>query len=223
MALIELHQVTKTYGQGHKAVQALKPTDFQLMPSEFLAITGPSGSGKTTLLTIIGHLQQASSGSIQVNGQDTSTYSAKQLTKLRFNEFGFILQASNLIPFLTVNDQFKLVDRLTNKGKLSQTPTALLDLLGIGELKDKFPNQLSGGERQRVAIARALYNDPDIILADEPTASLDTSRALQTVGILAQVAHDLHRGVIMITHDTKLLDDTDGVYDMRDGQLTQIK
>lgn len=168
MALIELHQVTKTYGQGHKAVQALKPTNFKLMPSEFLAITGPSGSGKTTLLTIIGHLQQASSGSIQVNGQDTSTYSTKQLTKLRFNEFGFILQASNLIPFLTVSDQFKLVDRLTTKGKLSQTPTALLDLLGIGDLKDKFPNQLSGGERQRVAIARALYNDPDIILADEP-------------------------------------------------------
>ena len=221
--LIEMNQVTKTYGEGKMKVVALHETNFQLNAGEFVAIVGPSGSGKTTFLTTLGQLQEASSGKILVKGKETGSLTEKEKTNLRFREFGFILQASNLIPFLTVKEQLDLIDRL-DKGKNSKSDRKeLFDLLDLDKVQGHYPKALSGGERQRAAIARALYNNPSIVLADEPTASLDTERAYQVTEMLAAIAHKQGRGVVMITHDTRLLDKVDRVYVMSDGNLVEEK
>ena len=219
--LIEMNQVTKTYGEGKMKVVALHETNFQLNTGEFVAIVGPSGSGKTTFLTTLGQLQEASSGKILVKGKETGSLTEKEKTDLRFREFGFILQASNLILFLTVKEQLDLIDRL-DKGKNSKSDRKeLFDLLDLEKVKDHYPKALSGGERQRAAIASALYNNPSIVLADEPTASLDTERAYQVTEMLAAIAHEQGRGVVMITHDTRLLDKVDRIYVMNDGHLVE--
>lgn len=221
--LIEMNQVTKTYGEGKMKVVALHETNFQLNAGEFVAIVGLSGSGKTTFLTTLGQLQEASSGKILVKGKETGSLTEKEKTNLRFREFGFILQASNLIPFLTVKEQLDLIDRL-DKGKNSKSDRKeLFDLLDLDKVQGHYPKALSGGERQRAAIARALYNNPSIVLADEPTASLDTERAYQVTEMLAAIAHEQGRGVVMITHDTRLLDKVDRVYVMSDGNLVEEK
>ena len=219
MPILELKGVTKEYGQGHTLVQALKPTDFQLEAGQFVAIIGPSGSGKTTFLTLLGHLQTPSKGQILLHGKDTSQLKEKERAALRFNDFGFILQASNLIPFLKIEDQFQLIDRLSKKERTELD--SLIELLDLKGTLKQYPKELSGGERQRAAIARALYNSPDIILADEPTASLDTQRAYQVTEMLAAIAHEQGRGVVMITHDTRLLDKVDRIYVMNDGHLVE--
>ena len=219
--LIEMIQVTKTYGEGNMKVVALYETNFQLNSGEFVAIVGPSGSGKTTFLTTLGQLQEASSGKILVKGKETGHLSEKEKTDLRFREFGFILQASNLIPFLTVKEQLDLIDRLDKKKSIKSDRQELFSLLDLEKVQNHYPKALSGGERQRAAIARALYNNPSIVLADEPTASLDTQRAYQVTGMLASIAHEQGRGVVMITHDTRLLDKVDRVYVMNDGRLVE--
>ena len=221
MPILELKGVTKEYGQGHTLVQALKPTDFQLEARQFVAIIGPSGSGKTTFLTLLGHLQTPSKGQILLHGKDTSQLKEKERAALRFNDFGFILQASNLIPFLKIEDQFQLIDRLSKKERTDLD--SLIELLDLQGTLKQYPKELSGGERQRAAIARALYNSPDIILADEPTANLDTERAKRVVHLLKEVTQKFHKSVVMITHDTRLLDEVDKVYEMQDGVLTQVR
>ena len=221
MPIIELKGVTKEYGQGHTLVQALKPTDFRLEAGQFVAIIGPSGSGKTTFLTLLGHLQTPSKGQIFLHGKDTSQLKEKERAALRFNDFGFILQASNLIPFLKIEDQFQLIDRLSKKERTDLD--SLIELLDLKDTLKQYPKELSGGERQRAAIARALYNSPDIILADEPTASLDTERAKRVVHLLKEVTQKFNKSVVMITHDTRLLDEVDKVYEMQDGVLTQVR
>ena len=221
MSIIELKGVTKEYGQGHTLVQALKPTDFRLEAGQFVAIIGPSGSGKTTFLTLLGHLQTPSKGQILLHGKDTSQLKEKERAALRFNDFGFILQASNLIPFLKIEDQFQLIDRLSKKERTDLD--SLIELLDLQGTLKQYPKELSGGERQRAAIARALYNSPDIILADEPTASLDTERAKRVVHLLKEVTQKFNKSVVMITHDTRLLDEVDKVYEMQDGVLTQVR
>ena len=222
-ALIEMNQVTKTYGEGKMKVVALHETNFQLNAGEFVAIVGPSGSGKTTFLTTLGQHQEASSGKILVKGKETGSLTEKEKTDLRFREFGFILQASNLIPFLTVKEQLDLIDRLDKVKNSKSDRKELFDLLDLDKVQNQYPKALSGGERQRAAIARALYNNPSIVLADEPTASLDTERAYQVTDMLASIAHEQGRGVIMITHDTRLLDKIDRVYVMSDGNLVEEK
>ena len=140
---------------------------------------------------------------------------------MRFSEFGFILQASNLIPFLTVKEQLDLIDRLDKKKSIKSNRQELFSLLDLEKVQNHYPKALSGGERQRAAIARALYNNPSIVLADEPTASLDTQRAYQVTDMLASIAHEQGRGVVMITHDTRLLDKVDCIYVMNDGRLVE--
>ncbi|OJG80069.1 ABC transporter, ATP-binding protein [Enterococcus ratti] len=197
------------------------PTNFELKEGEFTAIVGPSGSGKTTFLTTLGNLQTPTSGQIIIKNKETTQMNEKEKTALRFKEFGFILQASNLIPFLNVQEQLDLIDRLDKSKAKKMNREELLDLLDLNKVLQSYPKDLSGGERQRAAIARALYNNPSIILADEPTASLDTERAHQVVDLLARIAHEYNRGVVMITHDLRLLDKVDQVYTMQDGKLSR--
>ena len=220
MKAIELKNVKKNFKDGDETIEALKETNFSVDKGEFVAIIGPSGSGKSTLLTIAGGLQSPSSGEIWINGQTLSEKKEKARAKVRFEEIGFILQASNLVPFLTVKKQLELVDKVT-KGKNNKSGLDLLSRLGLDKLIDKYPDELSGGERQRVAIVRALYNDPSIILADEPTASLDTEKAYEVVKILVKEAKEKNKARIMVTHDLRLVDFCDKVYLMQDGSLSE--
>lgn len=220
MSAIEFKQVKKDFKDGDTTIEALKETNFSVEKGEFVAIIGPSGSGKSTFLTIAGGLQAPSSGEVRINDEDFSGKKEKERAKLRFKEIGFILQASNLVPFLTVKKQLKLVDKV---GKQENTEKAdeLFKQLEIDRLENKYPEELSGGERQRVAIVRALYHDPTIILADEPTASLDSEKAYEVVKILAKETKEKNKATIMVTHDTRLVKYCDRVLEMRDGRLTE--
>ncbi|HJE14814.1 MAG TPA: ABC transporter ATP-binding protein [Lapidilactobacillus dextrinicus] len=218
--VLELKQITKTFGKGAAMTQAIQPTDLTLEAGEFITLTGPSGSGKTTLLTIMGALQSPTSGAVLLNGQDLAQLSEKQRSKVRFEKYGFILQASNLIPYLSVTEQFKLVDRLSHQDNQAYA-NELLQSLGLEKQKNSLPKMLSGGQRQRVAIARALYHQPQVVFADEPTASLDSKRAHQVVQTLKETAHAHKTAVVMVTHDESLFEYTDQVYQVRDGQLSR--
>ncbi|HIZ54212.1 MAG TPA: ABC transporter ATP-binding protein [Candidatus Enterococcus avicola] len=222
MSAIEVKNVTKTFKDGDATIEALKETNFSVEKGEFVAVIGPSGSGKSTFLTIIGGLQTPTEGEVRINNQAFSGKKEKERAKLRFDEIGFILQASNLVPFLTVKKQLELVDKVA-KQKVNKKGLELLEQLEVDSLENKYPEELSGGERQRVAIARALYNDPTIILADEPTASLDTEKAYEVVKILAKEAKEREKAIIMVTHDLRLVDYCDKVYLMNDGVLSEKK
>lgn len=219
MKLIEVKDVSKSFMDGTKEIQALKKTSFSVDAGEFVALIGPSGSGKSTLLTIIGGLQQPDEGKVLIQNKKFSEVDDKERTQLRFDELGFILQASNLIPFLTVRDQLHLVDKINKEKTDAAYVNDLLEQLGIEELANKYPGDLSGGEKQRVAIARALYHDPAVILADEPTASLDSERAFEVVEILAESTKRNKKATIMVTHDERLVGYCDKVYRMVDGVL----
>ncbi len=220
MNAIEFKNVTKSFQDGDATIEALKNTNFSVKKGEFVAIIGPSGSGKSTFLTIAGGLQAPSDGEVLINGKTFSGKKEKERAKLQFDEIGFILQSSNLVPFLSVKNQLKLVDKVS-KSKAMTKGGELLKQLGVASLVNKYPEELSGGERQRVAIVRALYHDPTIILADEPTASLDTDKAFEVVKILAEETKEKNKATIMVTHDLRLVDYCDKVYLMEDGVLRE--
>ncbi|MGT2715061.1 ABC transporter ATP-binding protein [Streptococcus respiraculi] len=222
MSTLVFEHISKQFKDGDATITALKPTDFSVEAGEFVAIIGPSGSGKSTFLTLAGGLQTPSAGRITINQADYSNLPEKKRAQLRYKDIGFILQSSNLIPFLTVEKQLELVDRV-NKSSNKEKREALLAELDVAHLKTKFPKDLSGGERQRVAIARALYNDPVLILADEPTASLDTDRAFEVVALLAKESKERNKAIIMVTHDHRMIEQCDKVYEMKDGVLTQVR
>ena len=222
MNVLEFINVTKSYQDGNKEIEALKETNFKIEEGQFIAIIGPSGSGKSTFLTLAGGLQTPSKGQIIINGKDYTNLSEKERAKLRFNDIGFVLQASNLVPFLTAKQQLELVDRINKKRKKTlQDQESLFKELGIDHLENKLPKDLSGGERQRLAIARALYNNPAIILADEPTASLDSDRAFEVVDLLSKECKEKNKSIIMVTHDNRMIEKCDHVYRMKDGILTK--
>lgn len=216
--VLKMTHINKRFGAGHTEVDALTDVNFSVEAGQFVSIIGPSGSGKSTFLTIAGGLQSPSDGSIHINGTELSHMTAKQLSEVRFNQLGFILQASNLIPFLKVAEQFDLVEKLSHQS-IQPRVESLLKSLDIEDLKQKYPKELSGGERQRVAIARALSNDPSLILADEPTASLDSEHAYEVVKILAREAHGQNKAIIMVTHDERMTQWSDEVYRIEDGKL----
>ena len=220
MTAIELIKVKKYFKDGPDQIEALKETNLSINKGEFVAVIGPSGSGKSTFLTIIGGLQSPSQGKVRLNGQDFSNKKEKERAKMRFEEIGFILQASNLVPFLKIKDQLKLVDKFA-KQKRRDSIDELFDQLGISGIVNKYPEEISGGQRQRVAIARALYNDPTIILADEPTASLDTEKALEVAKILAEEAKAKNKAVLMVTHDRRLVPYCDRLLVIEDGVLRE--
>ena len=220
MNVLEFKNVTKSYQDGNKEIEALKETNFKIEAGQFIAIIGPSGSGKSTFLTLAGGLQTPSKGQIIINGKDYTNLSEKERSKLRFNDIGFVLQASNLVPFLTAKQQLELVDRINKeKRQKLQDQKSLFKELGIDHLENKLPKDLSGGERQRLAIARALYNNPVIILADEPTASLDSDRAFEVVDLLSKECKEKNKSIIMVTHDNRMIEKCDHVYRMKDGIL----
>ena len=222
MNVLEFKNVTKSYQDGNKEIEALKETNFKIEEGQFVAIIGPSGSGKSTFLTLAGGLQTPSKGQIIINGKDYTNLSEKERAKLRFNDIGFVLQASNLVPFLTAKQQLELVDRINKqKRQTLQDQKSLFKELGIDNLENKLPKELSGGERQRLAIARALYNNPAIILADEPTASLDSDRAFEVVDLLSKECKEKNKSIIMVTHDNRMIEKCDHVYRMKDGILTK--
>ncbi|AUS69079.1 ABC transporter ATP-binding protein [Lactococcus lactis] len=220
--ILKMENVKKSFGSGHNEIQALKGIDLAVNQGEFVSIIGPSGSGKSTFLTIAGGLQSPTSGNILINGLDFTPLSEKKRSKLRFKEIGFILQSSNLIPYLTIEEQFLLIDKINHEKLTSKKGIELLKSLDILDLKDKHPSDLSGGERQRAAIARALFNEPNLILADEPTASLDTEHAYQVVELLRQEAHLKNKATIMVTHDQRMIKNSDSVYKIEDGLLSKI-
>lgn len=220
---LDMQQIKKVFGSGHTEVTALKGIDFAVAPGEFVSIIGPSGSGKSTFLTIAGGLQNPSSGKILINGHDFTDLSEKERSKLRFKEIGFILQSSNLIPYLKIKEQFYLVDKVKKVPLNKERVIELLTSLDILDLKDKYPRDLSGGERQRVAIGRALYNDPSLILADEPTAALDTDHAYDVVKLLVKEAHEKQKATIMVTHDPRMTQWSDRILRMADGLLVPEK
>ena len=222
MNVLEFINVTKSYQDGNKEIEALKETNFKIEEGKFIAIIGPSGSGKSTFLTLAGGLQTPSKGQIIINGKDYTNLSEKERSKLRFNDIGFVLQASNLVPFLTAKQQLELVDRINKRKRQTlQDQKSFFKELGIDHLENKLPKDLSGGERQRLAIARALYNNPAIILADEPTASLDSDRAYEVVDLLSKECKEKNKSIIMVTHDNRMIEKCDHVYRMKDGILTK--
>lgn len=221
--LIEMKSITKDFLQGDEVIRALKETNFGAKEGELIAIIGPSGSGKSTFLTILGGLQTPTTGQVLIDGKPFSKLSLKERSKVRFEKIGFILQASNLIPFLTINDQMVLYNRIQGSKPNQERLEELYTKLDIKKLQKKYPSALSGGERQRVAIAKALYHDPVVILADEPTASLDTTRAFEVMKLLAKQTKEQKKATIMVTHDERLIDFCDKVYVIVDGVMTQKK
>ena len=222
---IQFENVSKYYQEGDRKFIALNEVSISVEPGEFVAVIGPSGSGKSTFLSIAGALLQPSEGNVIINGTNLFDLKPKELSKLRLEQIGFILQTSNLVPYLTVLDQLLVVKKM--KGSITKEDKyfakKLLEEVGLGGKLKKYPDQLSGGERQRTAIARALINDPNIILADEPTASLDTQRAFEIVELMSNELKSRNKAAIMVTHDERLLKYCDKVYQMVDGNLTLLE
>ena len=219
--VMSLNSVSRDYRQGDETVHALRSTNLQLRAGELVGILGPSGSGKSTLLTVMGGLRTPSSGTVTISGEPFSALPEKRRARLRFRRIGFVLQASGLVPFLRLNDQFGLHNRVGRTKDNTDRRDHLLDSLGISKRAHAYPSELSGGERQRAAIAVALYHEPDIILADEPTASLDTRHAQDVAHLLADQTHELGKATVMVTHDERLLPMCDRVLGMHDGVLTE--
>lgn len=218
---LALEHVTKQFGQKNNLVTALEDVSLAFKAGEVSLIIGPSGSGKSTLLTILGGLQTPTDGSVRLNGHDISDLSTKEAEKIRLEQIGFVLQAYNLVPYLTVADQFNLVDQVKPNNNLSQDAfDKIIETLGIQKLLNKYPGELSGGQQQRIAIARALYTDPAIILADEPTAALDTARVKEVGQLFANIAHDEEKAVVIVTHDDRLREFSDNIYKIVDGKLS---
>lgn len=222
MSGIQFKNVSKFYQEGTGSkLQVLDNVSLTVELGELVAIVGPSGSGKSTFLSIAGALLQASSGEVLINNINIAHLTTKQISQLRLEHIGFILQTSNLIPYLTVLDQLLVVKKM--KGKITKADKTyakeLLRDVGLEHKLNKYPEQLSGGERQRVAIARAFMNDPDIILADEPTASLDSKRAFDIVELIANGVKTRNKAAIMVTHDERMLSYCDRVYDINEGNL----
>jgi len=218
---LEVTGLTKTYGEGHTAVTAVEDADLSLNSNEFLALLGPSGSGKTTLISMIGALLTPTEGSVRIGGDDLATMSKKQQTRFRANRIGFVFQTFNLVPFLTARENLTVMSSISDlpKDEINDRAGQLLKDLGLEARSGNLPDQLSGGERQRVAIGRALVTDPDLILVDEPTASLDTKLGTAVVEMLASEIKNRNKAGIMVTHDLRMVDFTDRTVEIVDGRL----
>lgn len=222
--LVRLDRISKHFGEGETRVDALREVSLNVYPGQVVALLGPSGSGKTTLLNVIGCILDPSSGAMELDGErvlDEGLWLRPNLRQLRLDKIGFIFQFHNLIPFLDATDNVALVLQLAGADAMAARTRALelLDYLDVGHRQNAMPAKLSGGEAQRVAIARALANKPRIILADEPTAALDSKRAGIVMDLLRKVAVEQEAAIIAVTHDEKIFDRFDRIFSLRDGRL----
>jgi putative ABC transport system ATP-binding protein len=225
-ALVSLRGIAKHFGEGETRIDALRDISLDLAPGEVVALRGPSGSGKTTLLNVIACILDPSGGRMSLDGELVfdGRWLRRDLRRLRLEKIGFIFQFHNLLPFLNATDNVAIVLQLAGFDPAESRTRAsdLLDYLEVGNRKHAFPAKLSGGEAQRVAIARALANRPRIILADEPTAALDSKRAGIVMDLLRKLAVDQDAAVIAVTHDEKIFDRFDRMFMLRDGRLDDI-
>ena len=222
--VLEAQSVTKTYEVESNIIRAVDDVSVQVCPGEFVALVGPSGSGKTTMLAMLAGLLRPTEGGILIGGEDLSTMSEATRTRFRREKVGFTFQANNLVPYLSVQENVELMLKLNRRfnKQSKKRATDLLDQLGLGDRLKNLPSQLSGGQQQRVAIARALVHKPNIVLADEPTASLDTERAFQVVQTFADLIHAENLAGIMVTHDLRMCKYVDKIIQMRDGKISSL-
>lgn len=226
MAIIELENIRKSYADGNQMHHVLNQLELSVEPNEFVAILGPSGSGKSTLLAIAGLLLSADEGRIRIAGQDLTGLNQSQWTQKRLELLGFIFQDHQLLSYMKIGDQLELVAKLKgekDKKKRHEEVKALLADLGIEACYHQYPNQMSGGQKQRAAIARAFIGNPQVILADEPTASLDPDRGQEIAQLIRKEVKSKNKSAIMVTHDRSILTYVDTIYELKHGQLLKVE
>ena len=226
MAIIELENIRKSYADGNQMHHVLNQLELSVEPNEFVAILGPSGSGKSTLLAIAGLLLSADEGRISIAGQDLTDLNQGQWTQKRLELLCFIFQDHQLLSYMKIGDQLELVAKLKgekDKKKRQEEVKALLADLGIEACYHQYPNQMSGGQKQRAAIARAFIGNPQVILADEPTASLDPDRGQEIAQLIRKEVKSKNKSAIMVTHDRSILTYVDTIYELKHGQLIKVE
>lgn len=226
MAIIALENIRKSYADGNQMHHVLNQLNLSVEPNEFVAILGPSGSGKSTLLAIAGLLLSADEGRIHIAGQDLTGLNQGQWTQKRLELLGFIFQDHQLLSYMKIGDQLELIAKLKgekDKKKRQEEVKALLADLGIEACYHQYPNQMSGGQKQRAAIARAFIGNPQVILADEPTASLDPDRGQEIAQLIRKEVKSKNKSAIMVTHDRSILTYVDTIYELKHGQLLKVK
>jgi putative ABC transport system ATP-binding protein len=225
--LVDLHGISKHFGQGETRVDALADASLTVLPGEIVGLVGPSGSGKTTLLNVVGCVTEPSSGWMALEGEVVydQRWLRRDLRRLRLEKIGFIFQTHNLLPFLTAIENVMEVLELAgaSSSQARARATELLDYLEVGHRKNAMSSQVSGGEAQRIAIARALANRPRIILADEPTAPLDSVRAAIVMDLLRRIAVDQAAAILVVTHDESIFNRFDRIFHLRDGRLVSVE
>ena len=222
MDLLEVQSISKTYGSGETAVRALKNVSFSVPKGEFVTVVGESGSGKSTLLNMLGALDTPTSGKVLIDGNDTFAMKENALTVFRRRNIGFIFQAFNLVPELTVEQNMIFPLLLDYQKPNRKYLEELLAVLNLKERRHHLPNQLSGGQQQRVAIGRALITRPSLILADEPTGNLDTQNSSEVIALLKEASRKYEQTIIMITHNRSIAQTVDRVLQVSDGVLTDL-
>jgi putative ABC transport system ATP-binding protein len=222
---LEMVGVRKVYEVGDSEIIALDCDEFTVSRNEMVALVGRSGSGKTTLCSIAGGILRPTEGRVVVGGEDIAEYSERQLTQFRQNRVGFVFQFSNLVPFLTARENLLVVDELGRRQRRAARRRAddLLAELGLADRADNMPSQLSGGQRQRVAIGRALMNEPDLVLFDEPTSSLDSTLGAQVMELIRTKLHELGTAAVVVTHDERVTDYCDRTVTILDGRLGAVE
>ena len=226
MAIIALENIRKSYADGNQMHHVLNQLNLSVEPNEFVALLGPSGSGKSTLLAIAGLLLSADEGRIRIAGQDLTGLNQGQWTQKRLELLGFIFQDHQLLSYMKIGDQLELVAKLKgekDKKKRQEEVKALLADLGIEACYHQYPNQMSGGQKQRAAIARAFIGNPQVILADEPTASLDPDRGQEIAQLIRKEVKSKNKSAIMVTHDRSILTYVDTIYELKHGQLLKVE
>jgi putative ABC transport system ATP-binding protein len=223
-ATLDVQHVSKVYGQGETQVRAVQDVSLTVAPGEIVLIMGPSGSGKTTLLSMLGALLRPTGGQITLNGEDLTDAGEGRLPGIRLRHFGFVFQDFNLLSALSALENVAIVAQLAGlrNGAARTKAAGVLEALGLGKRLDFLPEKLSGGEKQRVAIARALVNDPALILADEPTANLDSKIGHEIMQVLRRIAKEQGRSVVIVSHDQRIKDIADRVLWLEDGQFKQL-
>ena len=220
---IAVRELVKTYTEGASVVPAIRGVDLDVYPGEVVMLVGPSGSGKTTLLSLMGCILSATSGSVRIAGKEVGKLSEKELPRIRLEHIGFVFQGFNLFPTLTAGENVELM--LDLKGARGEAAHArardLLEQVGLGEKYASFPSDLSGGQKQRVAVARALAGDPEIVLADEPTAALDSKTGSNVMEMMRRLAHERGRAVAVVTHDSRVMRFADRTVRIEDGLIAK--